>query len=198
MRTYDEAVIVHLRSAPGLGGSGGGSGGDPDGPVGVGEPEGFVWRGRSYRVEAVLDRWVRRRPWWRLALDPLPAQHWAHAEAGSAAAGATEVRGAAGATEVREAAATEVRGAAAAARAALADLEENVWRVEATRARPVAAISGGRAGERDGAPEVISGVYELVDLGPDGRSESDRMADRVADRETDRAAGRWRLIGVAD
>lgn len=192
MRTYDEAVIVHLRSAPGLGGSGGGSGGDPDGPVGVGEPEGFVWRGRSYRVEAVLDRWVRRRPWWRLALDPLPAQHWAHAEAGSAAAGATEVRGAAGATEVREAAATEVRGAAAAARAALADLEENVWRVEATRARPVAAISGGRAGERDGAPEVISGVYDLVDLGPA------RPAGRAGRTEADGAAGRWRLIGVAD
>lgn len=183
MRTYDEAVIVHLKSAPGLGGSGGGAGGangepvGPVGPIGVGEPEGFVWRGRSYRVEAVLDRWVRRRPWWRLALDPLPAQHWAHAEAGSAAAGGTEVREAA-------------TDAAAAARAALADLEENVWRVEATRARPAAAISGGRAGERDGAPEVISGVYDLVDLGPDAHAET----DRVTGRET----GRWRLIGVAD
>ena len=189
MRTYDEAVIVHLRSAAGLGGSGDGAGdsnGDPDGPVGVGEPEGFVWRGRSYRVEAVLDRWVRRRPWWRLALDPLPAQHWAHAGAERAAQSADAT--------VMEAA-TDAATTAQAAQAALADLEEDVWRVEATRARvrPVAALrSGGGSGEQGGAAEVISGVYDLVDLGPA------RPAGRAGRTEADGAAGRWRLIGVAD
>lgn len=192
MRTYDEAVIVHLRSAPGLGGSGDGAGdsnGDPDGPVGVGEPEGFVWRGRSYRVEAVLDRWVRRRPWWRLALDPVPAQHWAHAGAERAAQSADAT--------VMEAAtdAATTAQAAQAAQAALADLEEDVWRVEATRARvrPVAALrSGGGSGEQGGAAEVISGVYDLVDLGPA------RPAGRAGRTEADGPAGRWRLIGVAD
>ena len=32
-------------------------------------PQAFVWRGRLYRVLAVLDHWQERRPWWRDALD---------------------------------------------------------------------------------------------------------------------------------
>ena len=45
-----------------------------DGPARLGPqaPQAFVWRGRSYVVRAVLDRWVERRPWWRAALDPEP------------------------------------------------------------------------------------------------------------------------------
>lgn len=29
-------------------------------------PTAFIWRGRRYRVEQVLERWRERLPWWRL------------------------------------------------------------------------------------------------------------------------------------
>lgn len=31
-----------------------------------GVPEAFEWRGRRYRVGAVLERWRESTPWWRL------------------------------------------------------------------------------------------------------------------------------------
>lgn len=33
-------------------------------------PAAFVWHGRYYVVREVLDEWVERTPWWRLALTP--------------------------------------------------------------------------------------------------------------------------------
>lgn len=33
-------------------------------------PAAFVWHGRYYVVREVLDEWVERTPWWRLALAP--------------------------------------------------------------------------------------------------------------------------------
>ncbi|GMA39803.1 DUF6504 family protein [Mobilicoccus caccae] len=33
-------------------------------------PHRFLWHGRVYDIEAVLDRWVIRLPWWRRALAP--------------------------------------------------------------------------------------------------------------------------------
>ena len=59
MRAYDDEVAVRTRD---------------DGRDGV-EPDAFVWRGRLYAVHLVLDRWVQRRPWWRLAFEtPAGAQ----------------------------------------------------------------------------------------------------------------------------
>lgn len=31
-------------------------------------PVSFIWRGRRYVVREVIDCWVERTPWWRLAL----------------------------------------------------------------------------------------------------------------------------------
>lgn len=31
-------------------------------------PHRFLWHGRIYDIDAVLDRWVLHRPWWRRAL----------------------------------------------------------------------------------------------------------------------------------
>lgn len=37
-------------------------------PAGAAAPGGFRWRRRSYRVTAVLARWIEARPWWHDAL----------------------------------------------------------------------------------------------------------------------------------
>lgn len=37
-------------------------------------PTAFIWRGRGYRVEHVLERWRERLPWWRLA-SPSPGAY---------------------------------------------------------------------------------------------------------------------------
>ncbi len=93
-----------------------------------GAPGSFVWRGRLYVVHAVVDRWIQRRPWWRRALEPQ---------------GAVGVR----------AAGSDSAGSAV---ALLADLEDELWRVEAAIGRV------GRLGDRPGY-----GVYDLVHTGPD-------------------------------
>lgn len=49
-RRYDEPIDVRLTDAG---------------------PAAFLWRGRIFRVLAVLDRWQERRAWWR---DPAPEQ----------------------------------------------------------------------------------------------------------------------------
>ncbi|MDO5628885.1 MAG: DUF6504 family protein [Mobilicoccus sp.] len=49
MRRYDEQVQVQTEAD---------------------EPRRFRWQGRIYEIDAVLDRWVMRLPWWRRALAP--------------------------------------------------------------------------------------------------------------------------------
>lgn len=102
---------------------------------GADAPESFVWRGRLYLVHAVVDHWVQRRPWWRTALEP---QH-----RGASAAAQESVDGQGG-------------SGSSVATALLADLEEDVWRVEA---------AAGRIGRVEGRPGY--GVYDLVRTGPD-------------------------------
>lgn len=52
MRRYDDPVEVRR-------------GTDPDqGPGGDGRPEQFLWRGRLWKVRAVLAHWVETGPWW--------------------------------------------------------------------------------------------------------------------------------------
>jgi Family of unknown function (DUF6504) len=53
MRRYDDLVDVRKGRVPGTGG----------GPVEG--PEQFVWRGRLWKVHAVLAQWVETGPWWQ-------------------------------------------------------------------------------------------------------------------------------------
>lgn len=122
MRTYDDEVAVRTRD---------------DGPDGI-EPDAFVWRGRLYAVHHVLDRWVQRRPWWRLAFETPHA-----APSGPPLGAAREARGLAAGTAVGTADSD-----------VLADVEEDVWRVEA---------AVGRA--RDVRLQAGYGVYDLVRSG---------------------------------
>lgn len=56
-RRYSDRIRVVLQ--PGT---------DPDSdPVEPQPPRSFAWRGRSYRVVAVLARWVEAEQWWRTA-----------------------------------------------------------------------------------------------------------------------------------
>lgn len=63
MRRYDEPVRVRTADDPTLPDPT-----DTDSVRPAGEPRSFLWHGRVYEVEAVLDRWVLRLPWWRRAL----------------------------------------------------------------------------------------------------------------------------------
>ena len=53
MRSYDDPVDVRRGQVPG-------TGGDP-----VEGPEQFLWRGRLWKVHAVLAQWVETGPWWQ-------------------------------------------------------------------------------------------------------------------------------------
>jgi Domain of unknown function (DUF6504) len=75
-------------------------------------PTAFLWRGRLYVVRDVLGHWSQRRPWWREALDPREDVDPGERSAGSD--GAAHVVG-------------SLRTAA--------DLEQDVWRVEASPGR---------------------------------------------------------------
>ena len=57
MRGYTETIEVTLAA----------SGQHGVARAGAHAPGAFVWRGRRYRVTAVLDTWSERTPWWRLA-----------------------------------------------------------------------------------------------------------------------------------
>lgn len=172
MRSYDEVVIVrtHGRTCPGCAGTQHRE---------VGEPESFVWRGRRYRVQAVLDRWVRRRPWWRSAFQaPARGAHGAraadargvpHLSSVPGAPGSWGEPGASGASEGFEGSEGSVVSEASDVRAVLADLEQDVWRVEAVVYRS----------EHPSGPARPVGVYDLLDRGG-------------------QAPDRWRLIAVAD
>lgn len=128
MRTYDDEVAVRTRD---------------DGADGV-EPDAFVWRGRLYAVHLVLDRWVQRRPWWRLAFE-------------------TPVGGPFGDPVGNPSGAARTGGQVACLDGdvltdALIDVEEDVWRVEA---------AVGRA--RDVRLQAGYGVYDLVRSGTQWR-----------------------------
>jgi hypothetical protein len=102
MRRYDDPVDVRR--------------GMVDGSEG---PEQFLWRGRLWKVHAVVAHWVETGAWWE-------------------AAGARAVLG------TDEATADEV-GSSGAALSVLPDLtaEREVWRVEASRGRISAEGGGG-------------------------------------------------------
>ncbi len=131
MRRYDESVAVRTSE-------------------GADAPESFVWRGRLYLVHAVVDHWVQRRPWWRTALEP---QH----RGASAAAQESMAQGSMAQGSVAQESVDGQGGSGSSvATALLADLEEDVWRVEA---------AAGRIGRVEGRPGY--GVYDLVRTGPD-------------------------------
>jgi hypothetical protein len=74
-------------------------------------PTAFLWRGRLYVVRDVLGHWSQRRPWWREALDPRE-----DVDPGERSADSDGAR---------------VVGSLRTA----ADLEQDVWRVEASPGR---------------------------------------------------------------
>jgi len=153
VRRYEEPIEVRARAAersrsgatsvPAAGDTGGDDRTTPSGDTGEQVPTAFLWRGRLYVVRAVLGHWSQRRPWWREALDPredtdLPDSPDSRADA----AGAQRVVG---------------------GLRTVAELEQDVWRVEA---------SPGRLHQ--------AGVYDLAREGRGDSSCSWRLL-RVAD-----------------
>ena len=121
MRRYDDPVEVRKGAAD--------------------DPEQFLWRGKLWKVRAVLAHWVETSPWWQ----------------------STGVRTVIGSEDV---AGAEPEGAPP-SRPALGDLltERELWRVEAGRGRPRPYDV-----DPDGEPEVaVSGVFELSFDWADGR-----------------------------
>ena len=125
MRRYDEPVEVRLGAL------------DDERA-----PEQFLWRGRLWKVRAVLAHWVETSPWWQ----------------------STGARTVIGSDEVPTASASPT---SAPPRPCLGDLltERELWRVEAGRGRPRSYDA-----DPDGEPEAaISGVFELSFDWADGR-----------------------------
>src|SRR4051794_29647643 len=103
-------------------------------------PQQFLWRGRVWKVRAVLAHWVETGPWWQSA----------------------GVRAAIGTDDGSDDAASDAGGRD---RVPLGDLltERELWRVEAGRPRPPARTP-------DGDIEAgISGVFDLSFDWADGR-----------------------------
>jgi hypothetical protein len=147
MRRYDDPVDVRKGRVTGTGG----------GPVEG--PEQFLWKGRLWKVHAVVAQWVETGPWWQssgvhavlgaddaAAVDPADADDAdavdaaAHADAGGA-----EPRG-----RVRTAVRTELAA------------EREVWRVEAARGM---------------AADLGRGVFDLVFDWADGSWRLSRCLD---------------------
>ncbi len=100
MRRYDDPVDVRRGRVAGAG----------SGQVLVEGPEQFLWRGRLWKVSAVLAHWVETGPWWR-------------------SGGVRAVLGA----EDEQAQRTDRSGAAPSVAPAELGAERDVWRVEADR-----------------------------------------------------------------
>jgi hypothetical protein len=116
MRRYDDPVEVRRGLVTGLAnglatGLGAGSGAGDEGPgvEGVEGPEQFLWRGRLWKVCAVVAHWVETGPWWQ-------------------SSGVRAVLGADDAPDVAGA-----PGVAGGAGVAGLLAEREVWRVEAAR-----------------------------------------------------------------
>ena len=97
-------------------------------------PEQFLWKGRLWKVRAVLAQWVETGPWWQSSgvHAVLGAEDWAVA----ADPGSPGGHGSAGSTRVP----TELAA------------EREVWRVEAARGRAV-----------DAGPGVFDLVFDWAD-----------------------------------
>jgi Domain of unknown function (DUF6504) len=138
MRRYADPVEVRqgpLESdARGLGAHGASEG-----------PQQFLWRGRLWKVRAVLAHWVETGPWWQST--------GARAAIGDDTAGS------------QDAAEDSTERGRIPLRPSLGDLltERELWRVEAGRPRPPAITP-------DGDTETgISGVFDLSFDWADGR-----------------------------
>ena len=124
MRRYDDPVETRMGLVAGLEG-----------------PEQFLWRGRLWKVRAVLAHWVETGPWWQSG--------GARAVIGSDDEGPSD--------DSRR---------SSSSRPPAADLlaERELWRVEAGRG------PGGLGGSGDGADGVDGGgVFELAFDWSDGR-----------------------------
>jgi Family of unknown function (DUF6504) len=132
MRRYTDPVEVRQGpledDARGLGAQGAAEG-----------PQQFLWRGRLWKVRAVLAHWVETGPWWQ-------------------STGARAVVGS-------EEAAAETHASGDRGRVPLGDLltERELWRVEAGRPRPPAITPDGDT------ESGISGVFDLSFDWADGR-----------------------------
>ena len=110
-------------------------------------PEQFLWRGRLWKVRAVLAHWVETSPWWQST--------GARTALGDDVAGSEDVG----------------QESAAPPRPLLGDLltERELWRVEAGRGRPRSYHADSDA-DPYGEPEpAVSGVFELSFDWADGR-----------------------------
>jgi Domain of unknown function (DUF6504) len=141
VRRYEEPIEVRARA--GELSPCGASGDRQDAVARAGEdgeqvPTAFLWRGRLYVVRDVLAHWSQRRPWWREALDPREDADLS-GEPGHLTDPATGGSGASVVGSLRTA----------------AELEQDVWRVEASPGRlhqagvyDLAREGGGDAGGR--------------------------------------------------
>jgi Family of unknown function (DUF6504) len=132
MRRYDDPVETRMGMVSGMEG-----------------PEQFLWRGRLWKVRAVVAHWVETGPWWQ-------------------SAGARAVIGSDEPASDEPASAGTPADRAGAVRGATADLlgERELWRVEAGRG-PV-----GRRGDGDGGGDRADdggGVFDLAFDWSDGR-----------------------------
>ena len=100
-------------------------------------PQQFLWRGRLWKVRAVLAHWVETGPWWQ----------------------STDVRAVIGSEEAAPAAAPEA--AEARGRVPIGDLltERELWRVEAGRG---GVTDGTSDGTFDLAYDEVDGRWQLV------------------------------------
>ena len=124
MRQYDDPVEVRRGEAE--------------------DPDQFLWRGRLWKVRAVVAHWVETGPWWQASSGP----------SGLPGGGPGDVPGAG-----------QGRG--------VSDLvaERELWRVEAGRGAPAGQAgdrTGDRGSDRDGDQETY-GVFDLSFDWTDGR-----------------------------
>jgi Family of unknown function (DUF6504) len=127
MRRYDDSVETRMGRVAGIEG-----------------PEQFLWRGRLWKVRAVLAHWVETGPWWQ-------------------SSGVRAVIGSDDQAPNEASPVTDQRGAdSRAADLCSADLlgERELWRVEAGR---------GAAIPQPGDPDPAGGVFDLSFDWSDGR-----------------------------
>ena len=138
MRQYDDPVEVRRGEAE--------------------NPDQFLWRGRLWKVRAVLAHWVETGPWWQGRPDDLAG------DGGVLSGDATR-------SPARGSAARSVAGSAAGSPADLI-AERELWRVEAGRGMQPGARTGlrvARDGHDDPDEQETYGVFDLSLDWTDGR-----------------------------